>query len=85
MQVKMYTKNYCGFCFAAKRLLAKRGIEYDEIHLAGNPQAEQEMRTLTGRTSVPQIFINNAPIGGFEELAGMDMNGELEKLSEDSA
>jgi glutaredoxin 3 len=77
MQIKMYTKPYCSFCYAAKNLLAKRGLEFEEISLSGNSSAEQEMLELTGRRTVPQILINNLPIGGYTELVDMDMDGEL--------
>ncbi len=78
MQIKMYTKGYCSFCFAAKNLLAKRGLEYEEISLSGNPLVEKEMRDLTGGRTVPQIVIDGRPIGGYTELVEMDMDGELE-------
>ena len=77
MQIKIYTKAYCSFCYAAKNLLAKRGLEFEEISLSGNSSAEQEMQQLTGRRTVPQILINNKPIGGYTELVDMDMDGEL--------
>ena len=77
MQIKMYTKGYCSFCFAAKNLLAKRGHVFEEISLSGNNEAEKEMLELTGRRTVPQILINNSPIGGYSELVEMDMDGEL--------
>ena len=77
MQIKIYTKGYCSFCYAAKNLLAKRGLEFEEISLSGNSSAEQEMQQLTGRRTVPQIMINNKPIGGYTELVEMDMDGEL--------
>jgi len=77
MQIKMYTKGYCSFCYAAKNLLAKRGLEYEEISLLDNSHAEQEMRQLTGKSTVPQILINDTPIGGYTELVEMDMEGEL--------
>ena len=77
MQIKMYTKDYCSFCFAAKKLLAKRGLEYEEISVLGNTEAEQQMRDLTGGYTVPQIIIDGKPIGGYTELVEMDMDGEL--------
>jgi glutaredoxin 3 len=77
MQIKIFTKAYCSFCYAAKNLLAKRGLEFEEISLSGNSSAEQEMQQLTGRRTVPQILINNKPIGGYNELIEMDMDGEL--------
>lgn len=77
MQIKMYTKDYCSFCFAAKKLLAKRGLEFEEISVLGNTEAEQQMRDLTGGYTVPQIIIDGKPIGGYTELVEMDMDGEL--------
>ena len=78
MHVKMYTKDYCGFCFAAKHLLTKRGISYEEIPLAGSAEKEKEMLDLTGGHSVPQILIDGKAIGGYTELAELDMHGKLE-------
>ncbi|MCP4046448.1 MAG: glutaredoxin 3 [Gammaproteobacteria bacterium] len=77
MQIKMYTKDYCSFCYAAKNLLAKRGLEFEEITVSGDANAEQQMRDLSGRNTVPQIFIDGKPIGGYTELVDMDMDGEL--------
>ena len=77
MQIKMYTKGYCSFCFAAKKLLAKRGLEFEEIPIMGNRAAEQEMRQLTGGRTVPQIIIDGKPIGGYTELVDLDMEGDL--------
>jgi len=78
MQIKMYTRGYCSFCYAAKNLLAKRGLAYEEISLSENPSVEQEMRKLTGGRTVPQIVIDGQPIGGYTELVELDMDGELE-------
>ena len=77
MQIKMYTKGYCTFCFAAKRLLTKRGLAFEEIPIMGNALAEKEMRNLTGGSTVPQILIDGQPIGGYTELVELDMEGDL--------
>lgn len=77
MQIKMYTKGYCSFCFAAKNLLAKRGLEYEEISLSNNAAAEREMHELTGGYTVPQILIDGKAIGGYTDLVEMDMDGDL--------
>jgi len=77
MQIKMYTKGHCSFCYAAKSLLAKRGLAFEEISVMGNAMAEQEMRDLTGRSTVPQIVIDDEPIGGYTELIDLDMDGKL--------
>jgi glutaredoxin 3 len=78
MQVKMYTKEYCSFCYAAKNLLTKRGIAYEEIPLAGDASKAREMMKLTGGQTVPQILIDGKAIGGYTELVELDMDGELE-------
>ena len=77
MQIKIYTKGYCSFCYAAKRLLTKRGLAFEEVPVSGNAPAEQEMRSLTGRGTVPQILIDGKAIGGYTELVELDMDGNL--------
>lgn len=77
MHIKMYTKGYCSYCHAAKNLLTKRGLEFEEIPISGDAGAEQQMRELSGRRTVPQIFIDDRPIGGYTELVELDMEGKL--------
>ena len=77
MQIKIYTKAYCSYCYAAKNLLTRRGLTYEEVALSGDFTVEQEMQKLTGGTTVPQILINNTPIGGYTDLVELDMAGEL--------
>jgi len=77
MQIKIFTKAYCSYCYAAKNLLTKRGLTYEEVALSDNFALEQEMRKLTGGTTVPQILIDNTPIGGFNELVELDRTGKL--------
>jgi len=77
MQIKIYTKAYCSYCFAAKNLLSKRGLDFDEIELSGNSKLEQEMRKITGGTTVPQILIDGTPIGGYTDLVEIDRAGKL--------
>jgi glutaredoxin 3 len=77
MQIKIYTKAYCSYCYAAKNLLTKRGLEFEEVVLSGDFMVEQEMRDLTGRHTVPQILINGTPIGGYTDLIELDRAGKL--------
>jgi glutaredoxin 3 len=77
MQIKIYTKSYCSFCHAAKNLLVRRGMDFEELTVMGDVKAEQEMRELTGGTTVPQIIIDGTPIGGYTELVELDMDGKL--------
>lgn len=78
--IKIYTKNYCGFCFAAKNLLTKHGLDYEEIEVTHDAGKEKEMRELSGRRTVPQIFIDGKSIGGYDELLEMDRQGQLESV-----
>ena len=78
MQIKIYTKAYCSYCYAAKNLLAKRGLEFEEVVLSGDFKVEQEMRDLTGGYTVPQILIDGKPIGGYTDLIELDRAGQLE-------
>lgn len=78
MQIKIYTKAYCSYCYAAKNLLARRGLAFEEVSLSGNFEEEQEMRDLTGGTTVPQILIDGVAIGGYTDLIEMDSEGKLE-------
>jgi glutaredoxin 3 len=77
MEIKIYTKAYCSYCYAAKNLLTKRGFTFDEVALSNDFTLEQEMRDLTGGTTVPQILIDDSPIGGFTELVELDKAGKL--------
>ncbi len=78
--VKVYTSDWCGFCTAAKQLLKTRGIAFEEIDTSGNDELRAWLRQTTGRRTVPQIFIGERAIGGYEELRMLDIQGQLGKL-----
>jgi glutaredoxin 3 len=77
----MYTTAWCGYCVRAKALLEQRGLEFEEIRMDDDPAFRQKLLDMTGRWTVPQIFIDEQPIGGFMELWALDRAGELEKLA----
>jgi glutaredoxin 3 len=79
--VKIFTTEYCPYCVRAKRLLTQKGVAYEEIDV-GNDDALREKMVVDagGRRTVPQIFIDGKPIGGYEELAALDQAGELDTL-----
>ena len=78
--VVIYTRQFCGFCLAAKRLLDGRGIAYVEHDATSDPQARVEMiRRANGRHTFPQIFIGGTHVGGFVELSQWQHNGLLDK------
>ena len=82
-RVQIYTTPSCPFCVRAKRLLDARGIDYDEIDVAEDPALRADLVRRTGRRTVPQIFIDDEPIGGFEELAALDASTRLADLVDD--
>ncbi len=78
---EIYYSDWCPYCHQAKALLDRKGVDYVGIDL-GRAGAEkiQEMRDRSGRTSVPQIFINDRHIGGYDDIAALDRAGELDPL-----
>ena len=78
--VRIYTKSWCGYCHRAKSLLERKGASFDEIDVTYDREREQEMVRLSGRRTVPQIFIDGTPIGGSDDLAALDANGKLDSL-----
>ena len=80
-RITMYTTRWCGYCVRAKSLLRGRGLEFEEINLDDDPAFRRRLHELTGNWTVPQIVIDDRPIGGYTELWRLDRAGELEKLA----
>lgn len=80
-RVTVYTTEPCGYCRAAKALLAKRAIPFDEINLARDPAGRDELVRLTGMMTFPQVVIDGEPIGGHQELVAADKAGRLVELA----
>jgi len=76
-RVEIYTKRWCGFCHMAKNLLARVGLVFQEHDVTSDPGREQEMRERSGRRTVPQIFIDGQPVGGYTELRELHEAGRL--------
>ena len=80
-KVEIYTWSYCPYCIRAKGLLDKKGVEYQEYCIDGDEDARDEMRTrANGKSSVPQIFIDDRHLGGCDDLYALERQGELEPL-----
>ena len=78
----MYTTNWCGYCVRAKLLLEGKGIPFEEVVLDDDPDFRRRLHDLTGGWTVPQILIDDTPIGGYTELWRLDKSGALdEKLA----
>ena len=80
-KVIIYTGPMCNFCSAAKHLLNKKKVSYTEFDIAVDPSKRQEMQEKTnGARTIPQIFIGETYVGGYEELKALDNKGELDSL-----
>jgi glutaredoxin 3 len=78
--VTMYTTDRCSKCASAKMLLSRRGIGYDEINLAKDPDGRAELSQKTGMVTFPQIMIEGETLGGFDDLLAADRAGRLSGL-----
>ena len=79
--VKMYTTQVCPYCIRAKMLLKQRGVDQiEEIRVDLNPAERQTMMQITGRRTVPQIFIGSSHVGGCDDLIDLDQRGGLMPL-----
>lgn len=79
-KVLMYTTAYCPYCVAARNLLDARSVEYTDLAVDGNPELRAEMSRLSNARTVPQIWINDAHVGGYTELAALERSGKLDLL-----
>ena len=77
----MYTTEPCGYCRTAKALLNKRGIPFEEINLARDPDGRAQLVERTGMMTFPQVIIDGETIGGYTELARADKEGRLSGLA----
>jgi glutaredoxin 3 len=80
-RITVYSTDWCGYCDRAKQLLRQRGLAFDEVRIDEQPAFREHLYDLTGGWTVPQIVIDDRPIGGFLELWRLDREGELERLA----
>ncbi len=78
--VTIYTRQFCGYCTAAKRLLRDRGIPFAEVDATGSPEKRSEMIERSGRFTFPQIFVGPHHIGGCDDLYAITARGDLDRL-----
>ena len=79
-RVIVYTSIMCGFCTRAKQLLEEKGVAYDEVDISRDAASRQHMMERSGRRTVPQIFVGDTPIGGYQELRALEDRGELDAV-----
>jgi glutaredoxin 3 len=78
--VTVYTTDHCSLCISAKALLERRGIGYEEVNLARDPDGRAELSNVTGMMTFPQIVVGEETLGGFAELLAADREGRLTEL-----
>ena len=83
--IVIYTTAVCPYCVAAKNFLQSKGQTWEEVRVDTNPDIRRKMTEMTGRTSVPQIFINDTPVGGSDDMIALHRKGGLEPLLEGRA
>jgi glutaredoxin 3 len=81
--VVIYTTPWCAYCHRAKALLKRKGVTFDEVGVDGRPDLRRWLSDTSGQNTVPQVFINSQPVGGFSDIASLDQAGILDaKLGE---
>ena len=78
--IVIYTTAVCPYCVAAKNFLQSKGQTWTEVRVDADPELRMKMTAMTGRTSVPQIFINDTHVGGYDDMIAMHRKGDLEPL-----
>jgi len=79
-KIEIYTQDWCPYCVRAKALLDRKGVAYTEIDAPGGSEAREESIRRSGRTSVPQVFVDGTCLGGSDDLAELERAGKLDAL-----
>ena len=78
--ITVYTRTLCGFCTAAINLLNEQGFEFEEIAADNNPSLRAELTQRSGQSTLPQVFVGDRSVGGYQELAMAIASGEFAKI-----
>ncbi|UTA48468.1 glutaredoxin 3 [Simiduia sp. 21SJ11W-1] len=78
--VTVYSTTICPYCVRAKQLLSQKGVAYEDINLDRNPELRSDVMRRSGRRTVPQIWVGETHVGGFDELWALDRAGKLDPL-----
>lgn len=79
-KVTIYSTDYCPYCRAAKALLSSKGVAFTEINVENDDAKRAWLTQITGQQTVPQIFIDDKPYGGFDDISELDRQGKLDAL-----
>jgi len=80
VSVTMYSTRFCPYCVAARRLLAEKGVAFEDIGVDGDVELRRKMTERAGQRTVPQIWIGERHVGGYTDLAALEQRGELDRL-----
>ena len=83
MKILIYTTQICPYCIAAKQLLCRKALPFDEVKVDNNPNLRAEMERLSGQHTVPQIWISGSHVGGYTDLVAYDRSGRLDTMLDD--
>lgn len=81
-RVLMYSTRFCPFCMMARRLLDAKGVDYKEVPVDRDVDMRRKMQEVSGRHTVPQVFIGERHVGGYDELAAAEQTGQLDRWLE---
>lgn len=79
-KVIIYGTDLCPYCIAARRLLSQKGVDFEDVRISNNGEMRRELANRSGAATVPQIFINDKAVGGFDELCELNEDGHLDAL-----
>lgn len=79
-EITLYSSAHCAYCVAAKNFLKSKGLEWNEVRIDTDPAERQKMLALAKRTSVPQIFIGDTHVGGYDDMMALHRAGKLDAL-----
>lgn len=85
MRVVVYSASYCGYCHRAEALLRDKGVPFERVDVTDDWEQRTWLRQVTGRRTVPQIFIGDEAIGGFTDLLALERSGKLDAMLADQA
>ncbi len=78
--VKIYTASYCGYCSRAKDFLRNKGVAFDEVDVTSDDAMRAKLVEMTGRRTVPQIFVGEEAIGGYSDMVALEQQGKLDSM-----
>ena len=79
-RIVVYTRDWCSYCWRAKRLLKRKGYEFEVVDATNNHELRARLVEKTGQETVPQVFIGDRSVGGYDDIKALDRSGELDRF-----